>query len=87
MLNDERVSATMPQHIHDRYTGLGDMRIANISLAPRPDQRTRSPMEPLRATARAEHWIFVGSVALVGLLAEGQGYRHHAGTYAARVYG
>jgi imidazolonepropionase-like amidohydrolase len=33
MLNDERVSATMPQHIHDRYTGLRDMRIANISLA------------------------------------------------------
>jgi imidazolonepropionase-like amidohydrolase len=33
MLNDERVSATMPKHIHDRYTGLRDMRIANISLA------------------------------------------------------
>jgi len=33
MLNDERVSATMPQHIHDRYTGLRDMRVANISLA------------------------------------------------------
>ena len=33
MLNDERVSATMPRHIHDRYTGLRDMRVANISLA------------------------------------------------------
>lgn len=33
MLNDARVSATLPQHIHDRYTGLRDMRIANISLA------------------------------------------------------
>jgi imidazolonepropionase-like amidohydrolase len=33
MLNDERVSASMPQHIHDRYTGLRKMRIANIRLA------------------------------------------------------
>jgi imidazolonepropionase-like amidohydrolase len=33
MLNDKRVSATMPKHIHDRYTGLREMRIANISLA------------------------------------------------------
>jgi imidazolonepropionase-like amidohydrolase len=33
MLNDKRVSATMPKHIHDRYTGLRKMRIANISLA------------------------------------------------------
>ncbi|MFT5502458.1 MAG: imidazolonepropionase-like amidohydrolase [Gammaproteobacteria bacterium] len=33
MLNDEAVSATMPKHIHDRYTGLRDMRVANISLA------------------------------------------------------
>ena len=33
MLNDKRVSASMPQHIHDRYTGLRKMRIANITLA------------------------------------------------------
>jgi imidazolonepropionase-like amidohydrolase len=33
MLNDKRVSATMPKHIHDRYTGLKAMRIANIRLA------------------------------------------------------
>jgi len=33
MLNDARVSATLPQHIHDRYTGLRDMRVANIRLA------------------------------------------------------
>ncbi len=33
MLNDERVAASMPQHIHDRYTGLKKMRIANIRLA------------------------------------------------------
>ena len=33
MLNDKRVSASMPKHIHDRYTGLKKMRITNISLA------------------------------------------------------
>ena len=33
MLNDKRISANMPKHIHDRYTGLRKMRIANISLA------------------------------------------------------
>ncbi len=33
MLNDPQVSANMPQHIHDRYTGLRAMRIANIRLA------------------------------------------------------
>jgi imidazolonepropionase-like amidohydrolase len=33
MLNDQRVSATMPKHIHDRYTGLKAMRIENIKLA------------------------------------------------------
>jgi imidazolonepropionase-like amidohydrolase len=33
MLNDPRVSAAMPKHIHDRYTGLKSLRIANIRLA------------------------------------------------------
>ena len=33
MLNDQRVSAAMPKHIHDRYTGLRALRIANIRLA------------------------------------------------------
>lgn len=33
MLNDPAVSASMPKHIHDRYTGLRELRIANISLA------------------------------------------------------
>lgn len=33
MLNDQRVSASMPKHIHDRYTGLRALRVANIRLA------------------------------------------------------
>lgn len=33
MLNDQRVSASMPKHIHDRYTSLRLLRIANIRLA------------------------------------------------------
>lgn len=33
IFNDPKIAENMPQHIYDRYTGLREMRVANISLA------------------------------------------------------